>query len=112
MDEDHGRRIGAFGLIDIELFDFGRPIGYTGRLVDQRLGDLIVERTPFFDGFVVEGVDIVVIGVVEFGLVQIHPDERAFGAFGWDFRAALGGSAVGCGRKGSGRCAGDQCTAR
>src|SRR5262249_28430516 len=95
MDEDQHRRVRAPGLVNVELLDLARPIGDALRLVEDFARDLVVVDAPLVDGPGVEGIDVLVIGVVDILLVHIEPDQRPL-----DARWRLGRAALRGGRRG------------
>src|SRR6516165_2818996 len=78
MDEDEHWRFRSAGPVNIELFDFGRPIGKALRGTDTCAHCLAVAIKTFAyigdKGFVIH----LVVGRIEFDLVVVHEDQRPF----------------------------------
>src|ERR1700674_4338210 len=66
MIEDHDRRVRPCGPVDVHLLGFGRPIGDAIGVADDGKSLLAVRRVPLADAAGIEGIDALVIGVVEF----------------------------------------------
>src|SRR5438094_4262557 len=65
VNEDHDRGVRTLGLVDVDLLDLGRPVGLALRVSEDRARNLVVVRTPLVDVFGVEGVDRLIVGLVD-----------------------------------------------
>src|SRR3954452_9266300 len=112
MNEDEGRRVRTLGLPEVDLLDLGRSIGEALWRTDDRGHLLIVGSATTADDLAVEGIDILVISLVELVLIHGEPDERALLARLRRRRAALRRRRAGPDGQSAGGGAGQQRAAR
>jgi hypothetical protein len=89
MDEDHHRRVRTLRLVDVDLFDLGRPVGDTLRLAKDGERLLVAHGVAVGNIPGVEGIDALVVGVIDILLIKVEPDRRAPGARRRRCRTAL-----------------------
>ena len=78
MDEDHGRRVRARGAIDIDLLDLGRTVSRPFRRTDPRKRACDRLAVTLENPVAIEGIDGLIIRLVQRLLVHVEPDERPF----------------------------------
>src|SRR5262249_5199170 len=83
-------------------------VGHALGLRQDRLRDRVVIKLPLGDVLVVEGVDAVVVRIVDILLVHVEPNQRPLGARRRHGRAALGLGRFRSQRSGHYGAAGDQ----
>ncbi len=74
------RRIGALGRVSVEHFTWRGAIKKTPRRTDPRTHGITVGRAALDDLLNVRGIPALVVGRIEFGLVQVQPDQRSLHA--------------------------------
>ena len=78
MHIDHDRGVRASALVDIDLLDLGRAIGNTLGFAEHLQRKLVTLAAPGGDVLLVEGIDGLVIRLVELVLVHIEPNAWPF----------------------------------
>ncbi len=82
MDEHIDRRIGLLGRIKVESLDRGLSVRQPFRRAQAGTHGLAVGAIAFVHQLLIGRIDGLIVGVVEFFLVEVEPDERTFLARG------------------------------
>jgi len=67
VDKNIDRGIGAFGAVDVELLELGRSVGDALRRPQRLERYLAVGAPPLGDVALIEGIDRLVVGIVQLG---------------------------------------------